>query len=203
MMDLFILFFEFFKIGLFSVGGGLATLPFLYRLADKYSWFSVDQIPDMIAISESTPGPLGVNMATYTGFQHSGVLGSICATAGLIFPSVVIIICVSKFLEKFRSGEYPVLLTSKVLNEGVDVPEASIGIVVSGSGSTREHVQRLGRILRAKEGKQAVLYELVSDGTSEMSVSFRRRQHRAYGNYQYNEAPVKEMPEKDLSGEEK
>ena len=106
MMDLFVLFFEFFKIGLFSVGGGLATLPFLYRLADKYPWFSIDQIPDMIAISESTPGPLGVNMATYTGFQHSGVLGSICATAGLILPSVIIIIMVSKVLEKFRSNKY-------------------------------------------------------------------------------------------------
>lgn len=84
------------------------------------------------------------------------------------------------FLERFRSGEYPVLFTSKVLNEGVDVPEASVGIVVSGSGSIREHVQRLGRILRAKEGKQAVLYELVSEGTSEMRVSDRRRQNRAY-----------------------
>ena len=83
-------------------------------------------------------------------------------------------------LERFRSGEYPVLLTSKVLNEGVDVPEASIGIVVSGSGSIREHVQRLGRILRAKDGKQAILYELVSEGTSEMRVSDRRRQNRAY-----------------------
>ena len=96
MMDILILIFEFFKIGLFSVGGGLATLPFLYRLADKYPWFSMSQIPDMIAISESTPGPLGVNMATYTGFQHSGVIGSICATVGLIFPSVVIIIIISK-----------------------------------------------------------------------------------------------------------
>lgn len=99
-----------------------------------------------------------------------------------------------EFLEKFRSGEYPVLLTSKVLNEGVDVPEASIGIVVSGSGSTREHVQRLGRILRAREGKQAVLYELVSEGTSEMGVSFRRRQHRAYGNAPVSELPVKPFP---------
>lgn len=106
MMDLFILVFEFFKIGLFSVGGGLATLPFLYRLADKYPWFSTSQIPDMIAISESTPGPLGVNMATYTGFQHSGVIGSICATAGLVLPSVIIIIMVSKVLEKFRSNKY-------------------------------------------------------------------------------------------------
>ena len=73
------------------------------------------------------------------------------------------------------------LVTSKVLNEGVDVPEANIAIVVSGSGSIREHVQRLGRILRrTAEGKQAVLYELVSAGTSEMSVSERRRNHRAY-----------------------
>ena len=102
----FVLIYEFFKIGLFSVGGGLATLPFLYRLAEKYPWFSVDQIPDMIAISESTPGPLGVNMATYTGFQHSGVIGGILATAGLVAPSVIIIILVSKVLEKFRSNPY-------------------------------------------------------------------------------------------------
>ncbi len=84
------------------------------------------------------------------------------------------------FLARFRSGEYPVLVTSKVLNEGVDVPEASIGIVVSGSGCTREHVQRLGRILRRKEGKEAILYELVSEGTSEIGVSDRRRRHQAY-----------------------
>ncbi len=84
------------------------------------------------------------------------------------------------FLDRFRTGEYSALITSKVLNEGVDVPEASVGIVVSGSASAREHVQRLGRILRARDGKQAVLYELVSLGTSEMSVSERRRKHRAY-----------------------
>ncbi len=74
-MQLLILFLEFFKIGLFSVGGGLATLPFLYDLADKYPWLSAAQIPDMIAISESTPGPLGVNMATYVGFQCGGTFG--------------------------------------------------------------------------------------------------------------------------------
>ena len=85
-----------------------------------------------------------------------------------------------EFLDRFRSGEYRVLVTSKVLNEGVDVPEAAVGIVVSGSGSSREHVQRLGRILRASEGKQAELYELISEGTSEVYVSDRRRQHRAY-----------------------
>jgi len=84
------------------------------------------------------------------------------------------------FLEKFRSGEYPVLVTSRVLNEGVDVPEATVGIVVSGSAGIREHVQRLGRILRAQKNKQAILYELISENTSETSISKRRRQHRAY-----------------------
>lgn len=83
-------------------------------------------------------------------------------------------------LDMFRAGTYPVLVTSKVLNEGVDVPEASVAIVMSGSASIREHVQRLGRILRAQKGKEAILYELVSEGTSEMSVSKRRREHRAY-----------------------
>ena len=85
-----------------------------------------------------------------------------------------------EFLDRFRDGTYTVIVTSKVLNEGVDVPEASVGIVVSGSGSTREHVQRLGRILRSAKGKQAELFELVSQGTGEYYTSERRRSNRAY-----------------------
>ncbi len=84
------------------------------------------------------------------------------------------------FLESFRSGGFKILVTSKVLNEGVDVPEASVAIVFSGSGTVREHVQRLGRILRAKEGKQAVLYELISADTNEYFINQRRREHSAY-----------------------
>ncbi len=85
------------------------------------------------------------------------------------------------FLDRFRTGEYPVLVTSKVLNEGVDVPQASVGIIVSGSGSVREHVQRLGRILRSAPDKErATLYELVSANTSEEAISERRREHSAY-----------------------
>ena len=86
-----------------------------------------------------------------------------------------------EFLDRFRDGTYPVLVTSKVLNEGVDVPSAAVGVVFSGSGSVREHVQRLGRILRPSPGKQqALLYELVSAGTSEEYTSGKRREHRAY-----------------------
>lgn len=86
----------------------------------------------------------------------------------------------SEILERFRAGRYGVVATSKVLNEGVDVPDASIAVVISGSGSVREHVQRLGRVLRRRGDKQAVLYELVSAGTSEEGVSERRRAHSAY-----------------------
>ena len=86
-----------------------------------------------------------------------------------------------EFLKLFREGVYSTLVTSQVLNEGVDVPEAAVGVILSGSGSVREHVQRLGRILRPAPGKkQAVLYEIISSDTAEESVSMRRRDHRAY-----------------------
>lgn len=88
-------------------------------------------------------------------------------------------------LENFRTGACPVLVSSKVLNEGVDVPEANIGIIVSGGAGVREHVQRLGRILRDKPGKKAVLYELVNASTSELNVLNRRREHRAYSTKVY------------------
>lgn len=105
MNHLWILAWEFLKIGLFSIGGGLATLPFLYELSNKYIWFPANSIGDMIAISESTPGPLGVNMATYVGFLQSGILGGIIATISLILPSIIIIICISQFLQRFQNSE--------------------------------------------------------------------------------------------------
>jgi superfamily II DNA or RNA helicase len=86
----------------------------------------------------------------------------------------------SQILERFSKGEYGAVVTSKVLNEGVDVPEANVAVVISGSGSVREHVQRLGRILRQREGKRARLYELVAAGTGETYTSERRREHAAY-----------------------
>lgn len=100
------LFFEFFKTGLFAVGGGMATLPFLYDMADKTRWFTSGQLADMIAVSESTPGPIGVNMATYVGFTTAGVWGSIIATIGLVTPSIIIIIIISYFLKSFRENKY-------------------------------------------------------------------------------------------------
>ncbi|MFW5649291.1 MAG: chromate transporter [Candidatus Alkaliphilus sp. MAG34] len=95
------LYFEFFKIGLFAIGGGLATLPFIKQLAGKYGWITQKQILDMIAISESTPGPIGVNAATFTGNITAGTLGGIVATIGVVTPSVIIILLVAHYFMKF------------------------------------------------------------------------------------------------------
>lgn len=99
------LFFEFFKTGLFAIGGGLATLPFLSNIAEKYPWFDKAMLADMVAVSQSTPGPIGINMATYAGFQAKGILGSLVATTALVLPSFIIIIIVAHYLKKFRESK--------------------------------------------------------------------------------------------------
>lgn len=99
------LFWEFFKIGLFAVGGGMATIPFLQRLSESTGWYSQAFLSDMIAISESTPGPIGINMATYVGYNVAGVLGGVIATLGVVFPAVVVVTLVSKSLERFSSSK--------------------------------------------------------------------------------------------------
>jgi chromate transporter len=120
---------EFFKIGLLAIGGGLVTVPFLFDLADKYDWFSKSELANMIAISESTPGPIGVNMATYAGFGAGGILGGITATLSLVLPSVVIMIFVAKMMNKYScnvrvkdvlSGIRPVVL-ALILFAGLDL----------------------------------------------------------------------------------
>lgn len=102
----FLLFWEFFKVGLFSVGGGPATLPYLMELGDKYQWFTMEELTNMIAISESTPGPLGINMATYVGFQTLGVPGGIIATLGLVAPSIIIISVIAAFFAKVYDNRF-------------------------------------------------------------------------------------------------
>lgn len=103
-MILLRLFFEYFKIGLFSIGGGLATLPFLSELSNKTGWFTQMDLADMIAISESTPGPIGVNMASNVGFTTAGIPGVVAATFGLVTPSVIIIILVYRVIEKYSNS---------------------------------------------------------------------------------------------------
>ena len=104
-MILLQLFYEFAKVGLFAVGGGLATIPFLQDMGARTGWFSNTDLTTMIAVSESTPGPMGVNMATYVGFATAGVPGAVVATLGLITPSIIVIVIIAGFLQKFRQSK--------------------------------------------------------------------------------------------------
>ena len=123
-MTLLLMRFEFFKTGLLSIGGGLATLPFLFRMADRYPWFTRAQLGDMIAVSESTPGPIGVNMATYAGYCAAGIPGAILATFSLVLPSIIVILIVSKFLQRFRES----VIVTRVL---YGLRPASIGLIAA------------------------------------------------------------------------
>lgn len=100
------LFWEFFKTGLFSIGGGLATLPFLYDMGARTGWFTSQQVADMLAVSESTPGPIGINMAVYTGYTTAGPLGSLCAIVGIVTPSIIVILLIAAALKAFRDNRY-------------------------------------------------------------------------------------------------
>lgn len=108
------LFFEFFKAGLFAIGGGLATIPFLTDIGQRTGWFTSGELANMIAISESTPGPMGVNMATYVGYHMGcqtflgvpgGLVGAVIATLGLVTPSIIVILIIARFLQKFRHSK--------------------------------------------------------------------------------------------------
>lgn len=98
--------YEFFKIGLFSIGGGMATLPFLAHLGESSGWFSYSDLMNMLAVSESTPGPIGINMATYVGFTVGKIPGALLATIGEVAPAIIIILIIASFLTKFRENKY-------------------------------------------------------------------------------------------------
>lgn len=106
MKTLLLLFLEFFKTGLFSVGGGYATIPFLYNLVTEYGWYTSQQLSDMIAVSILTPGPVGINMATFAGFQTTGIIGAVITSLSVVLPSYIIVIIVSRLLQKFHDNFY-------------------------------------------------------------------------------------------------
>lgn len=101
-----IMMWEFFKTGLFAVGGGLATLPFLSDMADRYGWFTQEELANMLAVSESTPGPIGINMSTYVGTTLGGIFGGLLTTFSLVFPSYLVILFIQKFLQRFQDNLY-------------------------------------------------------------------------------------------------
>lgn len=100
------LFIEFFQIGLFAVGGGPATIPFLMDIPNRHDWYKVSDVANMLAVSESTPGPIGINMATYAGYNAAGFLGGLVSTMSLVLPSLIVIVLIAKILDKFSKNMY-------------------------------------------------------------------------------------------------
>lgn len=98
--------FEFFKIGLFSFGGGYATIPFLYHISQEFQWYTLDELTQMVAIASITPGPVGINVATYAGLKTAGILGSLTATISEMLPSLILVLIVAKLLKKFSDNFY-------------------------------------------------------------------------------------------------
>lgn len=105
MNEIMLLMIEFFKTGLFAVGGGLATIPFLTEMGEKYGWFTMDMLSAMIAVSESTPGPIGINMSTYVGYTVGGFLCSILTTLSLVAPSIIVICIIANYFQKFKDAK--------------------------------------------------------------------------------------------------
>jgi len=134
------LFFEFFKTGLFSIGGGMATFPFLKEMGERTGWFTNGELMNMLAISESTPGPIGINMATYVGFTvgsfwrgvPGGIVGGIVATLGEVTPSIIVILIVARILQKFRSNPFVdrAFYGLRPASAGL-IAAAALGIIVS------------------------------------------------------------------------
>ena len=151
------LFLRFFLVGLFSIGGGLATLPFLQSMGEATGWFGGVDISNMVAVSESTPGPLGINMATYVGYHVAGAVGSVVAPIALVAPSVVVIIIVSKILAKFRDSKY-------VDNAFYGLRAASVGLIAVAFFAVAkialfdsEILAETGNVFRAIDYKSLVL----------------------------------------------
>ena len=163
-MIYWLLFFEFFKIGLFAIGGGAATIPFLFDLSKKYGWFSYEELANMIAVAESTPGPIGVNMATFAGFQTTGILGGVVATIGLVLPSLIIIICIAKLLKCYADNKNVQIALSSVRPAVLCLIGAALYSLMSVSivNLTNLIVFTLLTILMLKYKKSPILYILLS-----------------------------------------
>lgn len=145
------LYWEFFKTGLFAVGGGMATLPFLKDIGEKTGWYTYSDLMNMLAVSESTPGPIGINMATYVGFTAGGPLGAVIATIGEVTPSIVVILIVAALLKSFRDNKY-------VNNAFYGLRPASTGLI--GAACVAVILEVLTSVIVLSEGRLFNVFQL-------------------------------------------
>ena len=143
-MIFLLLAYEFFKAGLFAVGGGLATLPFLIQMSYNHpEWFSVEELMQMVAISESTPGAIGINMATYVGYHVAGIFGGLVATLSVALPPFLVILIVVRILDRFKE--------SRLINGGLEALRPAVTGLIAAAGYLV-----LRSVLFASQGGQSV-----------------------------------------------
>ena len=145
------LYWEFFKTGLFAVGGGMATLPFLKDIGEKTGWYTYADLMNMLAVSESTPGPIGINMATYVGFTAGGPLGALVATLGEVTPSIIVILIIAALLKNFRDNKY-------VNNAFYGLRPASTGLI--GAACVAVILEVLTSVIVLSEGRILNAFQL-------------------------------------------
>lgn len=159
------LFYEFFKIGLFSFGGGYATIPFLYHISQVYNWYSLEELTQMVAVASITPGPVGINVATYAGLKSAGILGSLVATTSEMLPSLILVIIVSKLLKKFSDNFYvkSIIETLKPISCAL-LTSVAIGLLKPEIGDIKAMILLAVLLLISWKSKKDPLFYIILSG---------------------------------------
>ena len=167
------LFFEFFKIGLFSFGGGYATIPFLYNISEVYGWYTVKELTNMIAIASITPGPVGINVATYAGLKTAGILGSMAATISEMLPSFFLVIIVSKILNKFHQNFFvkSLLETLKPISCAL-LLSVTIGLLKPQITDIKAMILLAALLILSRKTKKDPLFYMLIAGCTGAVISF-------------------------------
>lgn len=155
---------EFFKIGLFSFGGGYATIPFLYHISQTYNWYTLKELSQMVAVASITPGPVGINVATYAGLKTAGVLGSLCATISEMLPSLILVLIVAKLLKKYSDNFYvkATISTLKPISCAL-LASVAVGLIKPEINDTKSIILlAILLILSWKSKKDPLFYILIS-----------------------------------------
>jgi len=165
--------YEFFKIGLFSFGGGYATIPFLYHISEAYSWYTVKELTNMIAVASVTPGPVGINVATFAGLKTAGIFGSMVATVSEMLPSFILVILVSKILKKFSQSFFvkSLLETLKPISCAL-LLSVSIGLLKPQIADIKAMILLCVLLLMSRKSKKDPLFYIVIAGSIGVVFSF-------------------------------
>ena len=172
-MILLLLSLEFFKIGMFSFGGGYATIPFLYHIAQEYGWYTFDELTQMVAVASITPGPVGINVATYAGLKTAGVVGSLFATISEMIPSLILVLIVSKLLRKFSDNFYvkSIITTLKPISCAL-LTSVAIGLVKPSLGDLKGMILLAVLLLMSWKSKKDPLFYIIIAALTGVAVSF-------------------------------